>query len=146
VVSSTPRPHFIPGKDPVPIVQEAGWAPGPVWTSGKSRPHRDSIPNSPARSQSLYQMSYPAHNNNSNNNNKLTNNTRYSLGRVLFFCQCHTNYRQYLRFSNTWNYKTRIVKFNFTPVITIGILLVIIRITSKDCTAIFHLHYVNSTI
>jgi hypothetical protein len=28
VVSSTPRPHFTPGKDPVPIVQEAGWAPG----------------------------------------------------------------------------------------------------------------------
>jgi len=33
-----------PGKDPVPIVQEAGWTPGPVWTGGKSRPHRDSIP------------------------------------------------------------------------------------------------------
>ena len=31
VVSSTPRPHFTPGKDPVPIVQEAGWASGPVW-------------------------------------------------------------------------------------------------------------------
>ena len=30
VVSSTPRPYFTPGKDPVPIVQEAGWAPGPV--------------------------------------------------------------------------------------------------------------------
>ena len=44
MVSSTPWPHFIPGKDPVPIVQEAGWAPGPVWTGGKSRPHRDSIP------------------------------------------------------------------------------------------------------
>jgi hypothetical protein len=28
-----PRPHFTPGKDPVPIVQEAGWAPGPVWTA-----------------------------------------------------------------------------------------------------------------
>ena len=41
VVSSTPRPHFTPGKDPVPIVQEAGWAPWPVWTGGKSRPHRD---------------------------------------------------------------------------------------------------------
>jgi len=27
-----------PGKDPVPIRQEAGWAPGPVWTGGKSRP------------------------------------------------------------------------------------------------------------
>jgi len=23
---------FTPGKDPLPIVQEAGWAPGPVWT------------------------------------------------------------------------------------------------------------------
>jgi hypothetical protein len=48
VVSSTPRPHFTPGKDPVPILQEAGWAPGPVWTDGKSRPHRDSIPDRPA--------------------------------------------------------------------------------------------------
>ena len=50
VVSSTPRPHFTPGKDPVPILQEAGWAPGPVWTGGKSRPHRNSIPDRPARS------------------------------------------------------------------------------------------------
>jgi len=61
VVSSTPRPHFTPGKDPVPILQEAGWAPGPVWTGGKSHPHRDSIPDPPARSQSLYRLSYPAH-------------------------------------------------------------------------------------
>ena len=50
MVSSTPRPHFTPRKDPVPIVQEVGWAPGPVWTGGKSRPHRDSIPDFPARS------------------------------------------------------------------------------------------------
>ena len=28
VFSSTPRPHFTPWKDPVPIVQEAWWAPG----------------------------------------------------------------------------------------------------------------------
>ena len=28
VVSNTPRPHFTPGKNPVPILQEAGWAPG----------------------------------------------------------------------------------------------------------------------
>ena len=61
VVSSTPRPHFTPGKEPVPILQEAGWAPGPVWKGGKSRPHRDSIPDRPARSQSLYRLSYPAH-------------------------------------------------------------------------------------
>ena len=58
VVSGTPRPHFTPGKDQVLILQEAGWAPGPVWRGGKSRPHRDSIPES---SQSLYRLSYPAH-------------------------------------------------------------------------------------
>ena len=61
VVSSMPWPHFTPGKDPVPIVQEAGWAPGPVWTGGKSRPHWDLIPDRPAHSQSLYRLSYPSH-------------------------------------------------------------------------------------
>jgi len=50
VVSSTPLPPFTPGKDPAPILQETGWAPVPVWTGGKSRPHRDSIPNRPTRS------------------------------------------------------------------------------------------------
>jgi len=55
------RPHFTPGEDPVPIVQEAGWAPGPDWTGEKSRSNRDSIPDLPARSQSLYQLNYPAH-------------------------------------------------------------------------------------
>jgi len=45
VVSVTPRPLFTPGKDPVPILQEAGWAPGPVWTGAENlTPHRDSIP------------------------------------------------------------------------------------------------------
>jgi len=45
-VSAIPWPLFTPGKDPVPIVWEAGWAPGLVWNRcGKSRPpHRDSIP------------------------------------------------------------------------------------------------------
>jgi len=62
VVSSTPRPHFTPGKDPVPILKEAGWAPGPVWTGGNTRPHQDSIPDRPAHSQSLHRLSYPAHN------------------------------------------------------------------------------------
>jgi hypothetical protein len=33
VVSITPRPPLPPGKQPpVPTVQEAGWAPEPVWT------------------------------------------------------------------------------------------------------------------
>ena len=61
VVSSTPRPHFTPGKDPVPILQEVGWAPGPVWTGGKPRPHRNSIPGRPASSQSLYRLNNPVH-------------------------------------------------------------------------------------
>ena len=40
-----PRLHFTPRKDPVPIVQEAGWAPGPVWTGAENlAPHWDLIP------------------------------------------------------------------------------------------------------
>jgi hypothetical protein len=42
VVSSTPRPYFTPGKDPVPIVQEAGWTPGSVWTY--FTPGKDPVP------------------------------------------------------------------------------------------------------
>jgi len=58
VVSSMPWLHFIPRKDPLPIVQEAGWASGLVWTGGKSHPHQDSILDCPAHSQSLYQLNY----------------------------------------------------------------------------------------
>jgi len=36
--------RFIPGKYPVSIVWEAGWAPGPVWTGAENLRHRDSIP------------------------------------------------------------------------------------------------------
>jgi len=50
-----------PGEDPVPILQEAGWAPGQVWTGGKFRPHQDSIPDRPTLSQSLYRLSYRTH-------------------------------------------------------------------------------------
>ena len=34
--TSRPRPLFTPGKKPVPIVQEAGWAPGLVWTGAEN--------------------------------------------------------------------------------------------------------------
>ena len=37
-VRVTPRPLFTPGKDPVLIVQEAGWASVSVWMGGKFRP------------------------------------------------------------------------------------------------------------
>ena len=36
MVSVRPRPLFTTGNGPVPIVQEAGWAPGPVWTGAKN--------------------------------------------------------------------------------------------------------------
>jgi len=36
---STPRPgRFTLGKEPVPIVQKAGWVPGPVWTGAENLP------------------------------------------------------------------------------------------------------------
>jgi hypothetical protein len=35
---------FTPGKDPVPIVQETGRAPEPVWIGAENSHHRDSIP------------------------------------------------------------------------------------------------------
>ena len=50
-----------PGKDPIPILLEAGWTSGQFWTGGKSRPHRNSIADHPASSQSLYRLSYQAH-------------------------------------------------------------------------------------
>jgi hypothetical protein len=58
-----PRPLFTPGKDPVLIVQEAGWATGPVfWTGAENlAPTGIQSPNRPARSQSLYRLSYPDH-------------------------------------------------------------------------------------
>ena len=61
-VTVTPRPLFTPRKDPVPIVQEAGWAPGLVWTGAENiTPTGIRSPNRPARSQSLYWLSYRAH-------------------------------------------------------------------------------------
>jgi hypothetical protein len=61
-VSVTPRPLSTPGKELVPIVQEAGWAPESVWTGAENlAPTGIRFPDRPARSQSLYRLSYPAH-------------------------------------------------------------------------------------
>ena len=60
-VSVKPRPLFTPGLDPVPIVQEAGWIPGPVWTGQENlAPTGIRFPDRPARSQSLYRLRYPS--------------------------------------------------------------------------------------
>ena len=56
-----PRPHLSPGKDPIPTVQEAGWASGQVWTGAENlAAFGIRSPDRPARSQSLYRLHYPA--------------------------------------------------------------------------------------
>jgi len=61
-VSVTPRSLFTPGKDPIPIVQGTGWAPGPVWTGAENLAATGiRSQDRPARSQSLYRLRYPAH-------------------------------------------------------------------------------------
>jgi len=51
---------FTPGKDLVPIVQEAGWVPGLVWTGAENFvPTGIRSPDRPLRSVSLYRLSYP---------------------------------------------------------------------------------------
>ena len=60
-VSTTSRPLYPPGKDPVPIVQEAGWATGPVWTGAENlAPTGIRSPDRPACSESLYRLRYPS--------------------------------------------------------------------------------------
>ena len=57
---SAPRlGRFTPGKDPIPIVQKAGWATGPVWTGAENLASTGiRSPDRPARSESLYRLSY----------------------------------------------------------------------------------------
>ena len=60
VVNATPRSLYPRERDPVPIVQEAGWAPGPVWTGAEElAPTGIRSPDREARSESLYRLSYP---------------------------------------------------------------------------------------
>jgi hypothetical protein len=60
--SPAARPgRFTPGKDPVPIVQETGWAPGPVWTGAENLvPTGIRSPDRPAGGHSLCRLSYRA--------------------------------------------------------------------------------------
>jgi hypothetical protein len=51
---------FTSTKDPVPILQEAGWAPGPVWIGAENlAPTGIRSPDLPAHSESLYRLRYP---------------------------------------------------------------------------------------
>ena len=59
VINPTLWPLYPPGKEPVPTVQEAGWAPGPVWTGAENlAPTGIRSPDRPALSESLYRLSY----------------------------------------------------------------------------------------
>ena len=60
VVRDTPRPLYPQERDPVPIVWEAQWAPGPVWTGAENvGPTGIRSTDRAARSESLYRLSYP---------------------------------------------------------------------------------------
>ena len=59
---STPRlGRFTPReRDPVPIVQESGWAPGSVWKDAENLASTGiRSPDRPARIESLSRLSYP---------------------------------------------------------------------------------------
>ena len=59
VVNATPQPLYPRERNQVPIVQEAGWAPGPVWTGAQNLdPTRSRFPDPPACGKSLYRLSY----------------------------------------------------------------------------------------
>jgi len=60
--ASRPDRSLPPRKDPVLIVQEAVWAPGPVWTGAENLASTGiRSPYRPAPSQSLYRLRYPAY-------------------------------------------------------------------------------------
>ena len=61
VVNATPRPgRFTPAKNPVSIVQEAGWVLEPVWTGVENIASTGvRFPDIHARSELLYRLSYP---------------------------------------------------------------------------------------
>ena len=52
-------PLFTPGKDPVPIVQKAEWAAGPVWTAENLTPTGIRSPKRPARSSATIPIELP---------------------------------------------------------------------------------------
>ena len=52
---------FSPEIYPIPIVQETGWAPGPVWTGVENLASTGiRSPDRPARKMSLYRLSCPS--------------------------------------------------------------------------------------
>ena len=60
--ASRPGRSLPPGRDPVPIVEKALWAPGPVWTGAEDLASTGiQSPDPPVRNQSLNRLRYPTH-------------------------------------------------------------------------------------
>jgi len=101
-VSVTPRPLFTPGKDSVPLLQEAEWAPGPIWTGAENlAPTGIRSPDRPVHIQSLSWLRCPVHirkwwwdsNYNTINITFLpSRSVRRSLHFANFYCYWHTSY------------------------------------------------------
>jgi len=73
-----PPSRFTPGKDPVRILQEAGWVPELVWTGTENLvPTGIRSPDRPARSESLYRLRYPGQH--SQTTNRTINASVYCL-------------------------------------------------------------------
>jgi len=89
-----------PGKEPVPIIQEAGWVPGLVWTGAENLVHtRIRSPDRPARGQSLYRLSYPAHVQYKRGREMRLETPCFFYGSTCFDTQCVPQYR--ISFSNS---------------------------------------------
>ena len=61
MVNAKPRPLYLRERKPLPVVQEAWWAPRPFWTGAENITPPIEIP-SPCgldRIESLYRLSYP---------------------------------------------------------------------------------------
>jgi len=55
------RPHYPRERDPVPVVKEAGWAPGPVWAGAENLvPTGIRSPDRAAPSELVYRLSCPS--------------------------------------------------------------------------------------
>ena len=55
VVNATPRSLYAQERDPLPVIQEAGWAPGPVWKCAENlSPNEIQFPDRPAHSECIF--------------------------------------------------------------------------------------------
>jgi hypothetical protein len=85
---------FTPGKDPVPIVQEAEWEPGPVWIGAENlAPTGIRSPELSARSKSLYRLRCPGPFGNKRSLKKIqpVSDRRLATGCTVYYGHCNNH-------------------------------------------------------